>query len=104
MSTVLSSILAIAGECSKTSPNRSKLMTRNVALSVVAGGLMSLAAALAVAQDLPVAQDSAVLDDLYGRGVHAYFSRDSRQAVQLLGEAIANGTQDPRAFYFRGLA
>ena len=84
-------------------------MTRNVALSVVAGGLMSLAAALAVAQDLAIAQDSgaqdtAVLDDLYGRGVHAYFSRNSRQAVELLGEAIANGTQDPRAYYFHGLA
>lgn len=73
-------------------------MTRNVALSVVAGGLMSLAAAVAVAQD------SAVLDDLYGRGVHAYFSRNSKQAVALLSDAIANGTADPRAYYFRGLA
>lgn len=73
-------------------------MSRNLALSAVAGGLMSLAAALAVAQD------AAVLDDLYGRGVHAYFSRDSRKAVQLLSEAIDNGSQDPRAFYFRGLA
>jgi len=73
-------------------------MTRNLALSAVAGGLMSLAAALAVAQD------SAVLDDLYGRGVHAYFSRDSRTAVALLSEAIANGSQDPRAYYYRGLA
>jgi hypothetical protein len=106
MSTVLSSILgilAIAGGFPKTPPNRSKLMTRNVTLSVVAGGLMSLAAALAVPQNT-CAQDSAVLDDLYGRGVHAYFSRNSRQAVELLGEAIANGTADPRAYYFRGLA
>lgn len=78
-------------------------MTRNVTLSVVAGGLMSLAAALAVPQNTR-AQDGAVLDDLYGRGVHAYFSRNSRQAVELLGEAIANGTQDPRAYYFHGLA
>jgi len=78
-------------------------MTRNVTLSVVAGGLMSLAAALAVPHNTR-AQDSEVLDDLYGRGVHAYFSHNSRKAVELLGEAIANGTQDPRAFYFRGLA
>jgi tetratricopeptide (TPR) repeat protein len=59
---------------------------------------MSLTAALAVAQD------SAVLDDLYGRGAHAYFSHNSRKAVDLLSEAIANGTLDPRAYYFRGLA
>jgi len=72
-------------------------MTRNFALAV-AGGLMSLSAALAVAQD------SAVLDDLYGRGVHAYFSRDSVTAVKLLAEAIDNGSRDPRAYYFRGLA
>jgi len=73
-------------------------MTRNVALSALAGGLVSLVAALAVAQE------SAVLDDLYGRGVHAFFSRDSRRAAELLSEAIANGIKDPRAYYYRGLA
>lgn len=74
-------------------------MTRILALAAVAVGLLSLASAAAVAQD-----DAAVLDDLYGRGVHAYYSRDSRTAVELLSEAIANGSQDPRAFYYRGIA
>jgi len=73
-------------------------MTRNVALALVAGGLVGLSAAVALAQDL------AVLDDLYGRGVHAYFSRDSRKAHDLLTQAIDNGSEDPRAYYFRGLA
>jgi hypothetical protein len=70
-------------------------MTRNLALAALAVGLMSLSA---------VAQDASVLDDLYGRGVHAYNSRDSRKAVELLTEAIDSGSQDARAFYYRGLA
>lgn len=95
----LSDLLPIAGQAATfAAKNRSKLMMRNVALSAVAGGLMSLAAALATAQD------SAVLSDLYGRGVHAYFSHDNFKAVELFNEAISNGSADPRAYYFRGLA
>lgn len=45
-----------------------------------------------------------LLGELYGRGVHAYFSRDYRQAYELLTEAIRNQTNDPRVYYFRGLA
>lgn len=45
-----------------------------------------------------------LLAELYGRGVHAYFSRNYRQAYELLTEAIRNQTSDPRVYYFRGLA
>ena len=45
-----------------------------------------------------------LLSELYGRGVHAYFSRNYRQAYELLTEAIRNQTNDPRVYYFRGLA
>lgn len=45
-----------------------------------------------------------LLGELYGRGVHAYFSRNYRQAYELLTEAIRNQTSDPRVYYFRGLA
>lgn len=41
--------------------------------------------------------------ELYGEGVHRYFSHDYAGADQLLTEAIAGGSQDPRAYYFRGL-
>lgn len=47
-------------------------------------------------------QDS-LLDELYGRGVHAYFSRDYRGAESALNAAIDGGSRDPRAYYFRGL-
>lgn len=50
-----------------------------------------------------IAQDS-VLAELYGHGVHAYFSGQYQQAHEYLSTAIDQGTHDPRAFYFRGLA
>ncbi len=48
--------------------------------------------------------DEAVLDQLYGDGVHAFFSGDCAGAYMSLSTAIRDGSQDPRAFYFRALA
>ncbi len=41
--------------------------------------------------------------ELYGEGVHRFFAHDYAGADQLLTEAIDGGSQDPRAYYFRGL-
>ena len=43
------------------------------------------------------------LDEMYGQAVHAYFRGDSNRAQELLTEVIDAGSQDPRAFFFRGL-
>lgn len=56
----------------------------------------------------PIATDSAsaqnaVLADMYGRGVHAYYNGNTTAAAEYLTMAIDNGIQDPRAFYFRGI-
>lgn len=48
------------------------------------------------------AQD-ALLNDLYGRGVHAFFGRQYTEAHELFTEAIDSGSRDPRNYYFRGL-
>ncbi len=48
------------------------------------------------------AQD-AVLAEMYGRGVHAYYSGRYSDATQYLSTAIDNGIEDPRAYYFRGI-
>ena len=48
------------------------------------------------------AQD-ALLEDLYGRGVHAFFAQRIPDAFNALNAAIASGSRDPRAYYFRGL-
>jgi hypothetical protein len=45
-----------------------------------------------------------LLEEMYGRGVHAYFSHNYREAQELLSGAIDAGSRDPRAYYFRGLA
>ncbi len=45
-----------------------------------------------------------VLDQVYGKGVHAFFRHDYFQAEELFNLAIAHGSQDPRVYYFRGLA
>ena len=60
-------------------------------------------AALGVSIPALHAQDN-LLDDLYGRGVHAYFSRNYLDAHHLLSDAIVSGSKDPRVYYFRALA
>jgi hypothetical protein len=48
--------------------------------------------------------DEAVMDQLYGNGVHSYFGADYRRAYDALSTVIRGGSHDPRAYYFRGLA
>ena len=49
------------------------------------------------------AQDAPALVEYYGDGVHAYFEGDIFDAYRLLTQAIDGGSQDPRAYYFRGM-
>ncbi|MCA9153165.1 MAG: hypothetical protein KDA38_00195 [Planctomycetales bacterium] len=68
-------------------------------------GMWMMLCACAVAWSLAGntrAQD-ALLNDLYGLGVHAYYSNDYFRAHELLTSAVEQGSQDPRVFYFRGL-
>ena len=69
-------------------------MYRRVALLL--GGVILLGTASLWAQD-------AVLNHLYGSGVHAYFSNDYARACEFLTSAIDGGTKDPRVYYYRGL-
>src|SRR6185312_5753290 len=48
--------------------------------------------------------DSAALDQLYGDGVHNFFSGDFVGAHQALTSAALSGSKDPRVYYYRGLA
>jgi len=65
-------------------------------LAVLAGGLILLCT-------VPLAAQDAVLSQMYGSGVHAFFSRDYGRAYEHLTAAIDAGTVDPRCYYFRGL-
>ena len=64
--------------------------------------LLSLVSLSLIAPKAAHAQ-SAVLAEIYGRGVHAYNSGQYQQAGEWLSMAINNGYRDPRAYYFRGL-
>lgn len=64
----------------------------------------TLAACMVLVSGISVARgQDAVLDELYGRGVHQYFAHDYLQAYNHFSMAIDNGSQDPRTYYFRGL-
>jgi len=43
-------------------------------------------------------------DYIYGQGVHAFFDRNYEEAVTILLRAEAIDTEDPRPYYFLGLA
>jgi hypothetical protein len=65
--------------------------------------IASLTFALAATQ-LAQAQVREDASRLYGHGVHAYFAGNSSQAETCLSSALELNTNDPRYYYFRGLA
>ena len=66
--------------------------------------LVLLVAAAVLSSVVPAAAQNPVLDQMYGTGVHAYFSRQYTDAYNDLTSAIDAGSVDPRVYYFRGLA
>ena len=59
---------------------------------------------MAAAGSLASAQEAyTLLNELYGRGVHAYFSSQYDEALGHLDMAVDNGSRDPRCYYFRGM-
>jgi len=65
--------------------------------------LLALAVVVAFERTAQAQSQNTILAQLYGQGVHAYYSGDSLKAYDLLSKAIDGGIKDPRAFYFRGL-
>lgn len=52
----------------------------------------------------PTSAEPMPLATAFGSGAHAFFACDYQRAYEELSNAIQAGTQDPRAWYFRGLA
>lgn len=67
-------------------------------IAVLAASLL----ALGLAPQVTFAED-AVLAEIYGRGVHAFFAGRYEDAEETLSDAIAQGSKDPRVYYYRGL-
>ncbi len=73
-------------------------------LAAVVAACMTSGQSLAVGQtSLPLGDDAAITR-AFGSGAHAFFGGDYQRAYDDLTQAIAAGSKDPRAFYFRGLA
>ena len=51
-----------------------------------------------------IAQQSTVLKQIYGQGVHAFYSRNYTSARDKFTSAISQGSRDPRNYYFRAMA
>ena len=64
-------------------------------------GALALAASFATPSTADAQE--AILAEIYGRGVHAFYSGQHQQAHSLFSSAINGGSQDPRAYYFRGI-
>ncbi len=64
----------------------------------------ALVLALALSWQGSLLAQEAVLEELYGSGVHKYFSGDYAGADADLTAAVDGGSRDPRVYYFRGLA
>ena len=62
-----------------------------------------LVAGWVLVSSAPLVAQDAVLGQIYGKGVHAYFGQDYLKAHEEFTSAIDGHTQDPRCFYFRGL-
>ncbi len=65
--------------------------------------LLAIVIAATLSTPPATAQNSAVLAEVYGQGVHAYYAGRYDDAYNLLSSAIDSGTRDPRAYYFRGI-
>jgi tetratricopeptide (TPR) repeat protein len=72
-------------------------MIRNLVVSAaLSWACLGYIATAALAQD-------PILAELYGSGVHEYFSGGYQQAIADLSQAVDGGSKDPRVYYFRAL-
>lgn len=65
-------------------------------------GSWILALAIGCSSPSLFAQDA--LDEMFGQAVHAFNKGQYQCSYDLLSSAIGSGSQDPRVYYFRGLA
>ena len=47
--------------------------------------------------------DQALLSEMFGRGIHAYYVGNQDDAKEMFSSAIDHGLEDPRVYYFRGI-
>ncbi len=73
-------------------------------LGVVLSCMLGAVVVSVAARPVAAAPEAAALTVAYGNGVHAYNDGDYQCSYDELSSVIEAGCNDPRAFYFRGLA
>ncbi|PQO26523.1 hypothetical protein, partial [Blastopirellula marina] len=73
-------------------------MTRNVVSASAVAALLWFGTPCVVSAQEPI------VVELYGQGVHQFNRGEMSEAFQTLSTAIDQGSKDPRAYYYRGLA
>lgn len=79
-------------------------VTRGRRIRLAAAGIAVTGGLLVGTASAQLTTEVAPLARAYGAGVHAYFAGDYQRSYDELTQAIEAGTEDPRAWYFRGLA
>jgi len=72
-------------------------MARLILFRLIALGVVVVSTSCGVAQE-------DLINELYGRGLHEFYSKNYEEAHKHFTASIEQGSRDPRCFYFRGLA
>ena len=72
-------------------------MARLILFRMIALGVVVASTSFGVAQE-------DLINELYGRGIHEFYSKNYEDAHKHFTASIEQGSRDPRCFYFRGLA
>lgn len=64
---------------------------------------LSIFAVLLFGLPIPLFAQGDALTELYGEGVHRFYAGDYVGAEQAFTRVVESGSQDPRAYYYRGL-
>jgi len=75
---------------------------RGKAVNCWLSGMIGLA--VVAAADSLVAQQRVESEQVFGRSVHQYFAGEFAALIDQLNGVVEAGSQDPRVFYYRGLA
>lgn len=71
---------------------------KKIALTVVISGLI-----YGATHSTQVHANQALLSEMFGRGIHAFYVGNQDDAQKMFTSAIEHGLEDPRVFYFRGI-
>ena len=71
---------------------------KKIALTIIISGLI-----YGSTKPVEAYGNQTLLNEIFGRGIHAYYVGNQDDAQKMFTSAIENGLEDPRVYYFRGI-